>query len=86
MPIKEIEKHVLRGKFQRNQFTEGRNGLWNLSRDCSEVFGNDLFFVATYEMTGLSASKVEKSTKILELCRRFSQKLNFFHLQKWIPS
>ena len=72
MPIKEIEKHVLRGKFQRNQFTEGRNGLWNLSRDCSEVFGNDLFFVATYEMTGLRASKVDHFTKIPELWTRLS--------------
>ena len=63
MPIKEIEKHVLRGKFQRNQFTEGRNGLWNLSGDCLEVLGNNLFFVAAYEMTRLRASKVDHFTK-----------------------
>ncbi len=72
MPINKIAKHVLRGKFQRNQFTEGRDGLRNLSGDCSEVFRNDLFIVVAYEMTGLRASKVDHFTKIPELWTRLS--------------
>ncbi len=54
---------MLRGKFQRNQFSTDRDDIRNLSADCLVLFGSVSFFVASDEMTELQASKVEFSSE-----------------------
>lgn len=55
---------MLRGKFHRNQFLTDRDDIRNLGGDCLVLFGSVSFFVASNEMTGLRASKVEFSSEI----------------------